>query len=57
MSLTKDISNFFQKASKKKDLSNQSKTCEYQKNMREDKSITGSLTDMVDDVFTESLSP
>ena len=56
MSLTKDISNFFEKASKKKDLSNQSKTCKYQKKMREDKSITGSLTDMVDDVFTENLS-
>ena len=28
MSLTKDISKFFEKASKKRDLSGQSKTCE-----------------------------
>ena len=54
MSLTKDISNFVEKASKKRDLSDQSKTCEDPKKMREESS-TGSLTDMVDDVFAESL--
>ena len=55
MSLTKDISKFFEKASKKRDLSDQSKTCEDPKNMREDKTSTGSLTDMADDVFAENL--
>ena len=55
MSLTKDISKFFESASKRKDLSNQSKTCEDSKKMREDKSSTGSLTDMADDVFAEIL--
>ena len=54
MSLTKDISKFFEKASKKRDLSDQSKTCEDPKKMREESS-TGSLTDMADDVFAESL--
>ena len=38
MSLTKDISKFFEKASKKRDLSDQSKTCEDPKKMREGKS-------------------
>ena len=38
MSLTKDISKFFKKASKKRDLSHQSKTCEDLKEIREDKS-------------------
>ena len=55
MSLTKNISKFFEKASKKRDLSGQSKTCEDQKKMREDKSSTGSLTGIADDVFAESL--
>ena len=55
MSLTKDVIKFFEKASKKRDLSDQSKTCEDRKKMREDKSSTGSLTDMADDVFAESL--
>ena len=54
MSLTKDISKFFKKASKKRDLSDQSKTCEDLKKMREESS-TGSLTDMADDAFAESL--
>ena len=49
MSLTKGISKFFEKASKKRDLSDQSKTCEDPKKMREESS-TGSLTDMADDV-------
>ena len=48
MSLTKDISRFFEKASKKRDLNDPKK-------IREDKSSTGSLTDMADDVFAESL--
>ena len=55
MSLNKDISKFFEKASKKRGLSDQSKTCEDPKKMREDKSSTGNLTDMADDVFAESL--
>ena len=55
MSLTK-VSKFFEKASKKRDLSDQSKTCEDPKKMREDKSSTGSLTDMADDVFAKSLT-
>ena len=54
MSLMKDISKLFEKASKKKDLSDQSKTCEDPKNMREERSA-GSLTDMADDVFAECL--
>ena len=45
MSLTKDISKFFKKASKKRDDP---------KKMREECS-TGNLTDMADDVFAESL--
>ena len=53
MSLTKDISKFFEKASKKRDLSDQSKTCEDPKKMREESS-TGSSTDMAEDVFAES---
>ena len=53
--MTKDISKFFKKASKKRDLSDQSKTCEDTKKMREDKTCTGSLTDMADDVHAESL--
>ena len=55
MSLNKDISKFFEKVSKKRDLSNQSKTCKDPKKIREDKSSTRSLTDMADDVFAESL--
>ena len=55
MSLCKDISKFFGKASKKRDLNDQSKTCEDPKKMKEDKSSTGSLIDMADDVFAESL--
>ena len=55
MSLTKDISKFYEQASKKRDLSDQSKTCEDPKKMREDKSSPGSLTVMADDVFAESL--
>ena len=55
MSLTKDISKFFEKASKKRDLSDQSNTCEDQKKMREDKGSTRSLNNMADDVFRESL--
>ena len=51
MSLTKDISKFFKKASKRRDLSDQSKTCEDSRKIREDKSSTGSLTDMPDDIF------
>ena len=54
ISLTKDISTFFEKASKRRDLSDQSKTCKDLKKMREESS-TGSLTDMTDDVFAESL--
>ena len=54
MSLTKNISKFFEKSSKKRDLSDQSKTCEDPKKMREESS-TGNLTDMADDVFAESL--
>ena len=54
MLLTKDISKFFEKASKKRDLSDQSKTCKDPKKIREESS-TGSLTDMADDVFAESL--
>ena len=54
MSLTKDISKFFEKASKKRDLNDQSKTCEDPKKMREESS-TGSSTDMAEDVFAESL--
>ena len=54
MSLTKDISTFVGKAPKKGDLSDQSKTCEDPKKMREESS-TGSLTDMAYDVFAESL--
>ena len=53
--MTKDISKFFEKASKKRDLSDQSKTCKDPKKMREDKSSTGSLTDIADDGFAESL--
>ena len=55
MSLTKHVSEFFEKASRMRDLSDQSKTCEDPKKMREDESNTGSLTDMADDVFAESL--
>ena len=54
MSLTKDISTFVGKAPKKRDLSDQSKTCEEPKKMREESS-TGSLTDMTYDVLAESL--
>ena len=54
MSLTKDISKFFEKASKKRDLS-QSKTLRKPKKMREDISSTGSLTDMADDALAKSL--
>ena len=54
MSLTKDISTFVGKAPKKRDLSDQSKTCEDPKKMREESS-TGSLTDVADDVFAESV--
>ena len=53
MSLTQDIFKFFEKASKKRDLCDQSKTCEDSKKREE--SSTGSLTDMADDVFAESL--
>ena len=56
MSLTKVISKFFEKASKKRDLSDQSKTCEDPKKMWEESS-TGSLIDMADDVFAENLRP
>ena len=54
MSLTKYIFKFFEKASKKRDLSDQSKICKDPKKMREESS-TGSLTEMADDVFSESL--
>ena len=54
MSMTKDISKFFKKASKKRDLSDQSKTCEDPRKMREESS-TGSLTHMAYDFFAESL--
>ena len=54
MSLTKDISKFFERASKKRDLSDQSKTCENPKKIREYKSSTGNLADMPNDVFAES---
>ena len=53
MPLTKDVSKFFKKASKKRDLSDQSKTCKDPKKMWEESS-TGSLTDTAD-VFPESL--
>ena len=55
MSLTKYTSKFFEKASKKRDLINQPKTCADPEKIREDKSRTGSLTDMAGDVFAESL--
>ena len=55
MSLTKDISKFFEKTSKKRDLSDQSKTCEDPKKMRGNKSSTENLTCMADDVFAESM--
>ena len=55
MSLTKDISKFFEKASKNRDLIDQSKNCKDLKKMWEDKSSTGSLTDMADDVLAECL--
>ena len=55
MSLTKDISKFFEKASKKRGLRDQLKTFEHLKKMREYKSSSGGLTDMPEDVFTESL--
>ena len=55
MSLTKDISKFFEKASKKRDLSDGSKTCKDPKKMWEDKSSIGSVTDLTDDVFAENL--
>ena len=54
MSLTKDISKFFEKASKKRDLSGQPKLAKTRKKMREESS-TGSLTDMSDNVFAEIL--
>ena len=47
MSLTKDISKFFQKASEKRDFSDQSKTCKDPKKMREDKRSTGSIWQMM----------
>ena len=50
MSLTKDISKFFEKASKERDLSDPSKICEDPKKRREDNSRTGSLTDMADEI-------
>ena len=53
--MTKDISKFFEKASKKRDLCDQSKTCEDPKKMKDDKSSIGSLTDIADDVFVECL--
>ena len=43
------------KASRKTDLSDQSKTCNDPKKIREDKSRTESLNDMADGVFAESL--
>ena len=54
MSLTKDISQLFQKTFKNSNLSDQSKTCEDPKKMR-DESCIKSSTDMRDDVFAESL--
>ena len=54
MSLTKDISELFQKTFKNSKSSDQSKTCEDLKKMREESSIK-SLTDITDDIFAESL--
>ena len=54
MSLAKDISKFFKKASKKRDFSDQSKTCEDLKKTSKESS-TRSLTGMADDAFAESL--
>ena len=54
MSLTKGISKFFEKAFKKRDLGDQSKTWEDPKKMRQESSA-GSLTVTENDVFAESL--
>ena len=54
MSMAKVFWNSLRKYPKKRDLSNQSKTCQGSKKFREDKSTTGSCPDMAD-VSAESL--
>ena len=56
MSLTKDISKFFDKSSQNRGLGDQSKTWKDRKKMTEDKSSSGSLNDMADEAFTERLT-
>ena len=58
MSLSKDITIFFDRSSKKRDLSDQSKernSGDEPKKIREEKSSIESLSEMSDDVFAESL--
>ena len=58
MSLSKYITNFFDRSSKKRDLSDQSKkgnSGDELKKIREEESSIKSLSEMSDDVFAESL--
>ena len=58
LSLSKDITKFFDKLSKKRDLSDHSKegnSGDEPKKIREEKSSIESLSEMSDDVFAESL--
>ena len=58
MSLSKDITKFFDRSSKKRDLSDQSKegnSGDEPKKIREEKSIIESLSEISDDVLAESL--
>ena len=58
MSLLKDITKFFNRSSKKRDLSDQSKegnSGDEPKKIREQKSSIESLREISDDVFAESL--
>ena len=58
MSLSKDITKYFDRSSKKKDLSDQSKegnSGDEPKKIRQEKSSIESFSEMSDDVFAESL--
>ena len=59
MSLSKDITTFFDRSSKKRDLSDLSKegnSGDEPKKIREEKRCIESVSEMSDDVFAESLN-
>ena len=59
MSLSKDITTFFDRSSKKRDLSDLSKegnSGNESKKIREEKRCIESVSEMSDDVFAESLN-